>query len=837
MVLIRQIEAGRGLETGSAPSVQIDNSVAQGIAQVAQGLGGVANNARNHELRLAEREAQMAEFQTDQAFTRLGSQFAGAYAERQTNIDPTGAGFTEAVRTDFNTAYDEFLGTIPAQLRPKFEELALTERERWETNAAAVENDQRNKYVVQGITTTVKGKQSEVFNNPGGYSTALADVTRLIDTAPDMTPVQRDEAKRAAAESLSLSWAERMQRDDPAALLEATGLSSREGYFEAIRAAESGGNDSAKNPLSSATGRYQFTEGTWNDLVARHPDAGLTTTGRTDPAQQEVAIRLFTNENASTLASSGIPQTNGNLYAAHFLGAGDAVRVLGATGQTLVSSIVPAKVVESNPFLKGMTVAAFKSWAAGKATGGESGGTVAPELEALDFASRMKVYDQAQAQLQTNITEANTAAKAQYDATKGTLELGIVTGAVASEQSILEAGLSDSDTATLLRSFRSAQGDKQALLQAVTQYQAGALAVDPYSTDDRKVVDGIFDTIGAAATPEQRPYAVNELIRQAGVVPTALQNQMRVAMSSTDPGVMLPMLQQAQAIDDMGAGILGRRDGGAEIQAKADLFNVYTRGMGYTPEQAAQRIAATNDPEQVKARDALLKSKPVTDMLKAVTDRDVASIFGWNTTVGENPGQSAAMVSEYKAMLEESLVDANGDVGAAKELAATKFQRVYGKSDLTLQGGSVVTRLPPEKTYAPLPDGSFSYIKTQLESALTAEGVEFEDVRLSAYDGTSADFDNGQPARYQVSYFANGQWQLFNLPFVADYQEAIGGYNADRARQLEVARRRQQQSVEQEQTGVAASANQPPASELDQLSQQQWVQQNGALARALEGAQ
>ncbi|HWU19384.1 MAG TPA: hypothetical protein VN155_17010 [Devosia sp.] len=796
MVVIRQIEARQGLNLGSAPRVQIDNSVAEGIQQVAAGLGDVAQGARNHHLRLAEREAQMTEFRTDQEFTRLGTQFAATYADRQTNIDPTGSGFTAAVNSDFNAAYDAFLGSIPDQLRPKFEELALTEREKWVANAAAVENDQRNKYVVQGITDTVSGKQSEVFNNPGGYASALQDINRLIDAAPDLTPVQKEEARRTAAQSLSLSWAERMQQDNPAALIEATGLSSRESYFAAIRGAESGGNDQAANPNSTAFGRYQFTQGTWADLVQRHPNAGLTVGGRGDPAQQEIAIRLFTDENAKTLAGAGISQTNGNLYAAHFLGAGDAVRVLNASGQTLVSSIVPASVVTANKFLQGMTVAGFKAWAAKKAQGDGSSGTVAPELVALDFAGRLKVYDQAQAQVQANATAANTASKAQYDARKGNLELGIVTGDVASEQSILEAGLSDSDTATLIRSFRAAQGDRATLLQAVSAFQQGTLAVDPYSTDGRKVVDGIYETIGKAATPEQQPFAVNELIRQAGVVPQTLQNEMRAAVTSTDPGVILPALQQAQAISDIGGDILSRRDGGRDIQSKADLFNVYTRDMGYSEIEAAQRIAKSNDPEQVRARDALLKSKPVTDWLKGITDRNVVAIFGgWGTTLGENPAQNAAMVSEYKALLEESIIDANGDQGAAETLAATRFQRIYGRSDLTLPGAGVVTRLPPEKTYPTLPDGTQGYIKSQLESALRDEGIAFDDIRLIPYDGTDADFNNGDPARYQVSYRQNGQWQLFNLPFAADYAAALEGYDADRQRQIEDSRRRHQQNA------------------------------------------
>jgi uncharacterized protein YcbK (DUF882 family) len=787
MVLIRQIEASRGIDVGSAPNIQVDNSVAEGIQSVAQGLGSVAQNARNHELRLAERDARMVEFQADQSFTRLGTQFAADYADRQVNIDPTGKGFAEGVNTDFNTAYDDFLGTVPAPLRPKFEELALTEREKWITSAAAVESDQRNKYVVAGITDTVSSKQTEVFNNPGGYAPALADITRLIDTAPEMTPVQRAEAKKAAAQSLSQSWAERMQQDDPAALISATGLSSDkripiqahdgvqmgevapalkdrmevlQGAFGAVLPVISGFRDPAHNAAVGGADHSQHTHGNAVDVDLK----GMSTDERK---------RLILT--ASQLGITGIGVYDNSM---HFDLGGRR-----AWGPDYHKGSVPTWARDS--------IAAHMASSAQAPDAPQ----VAPELASLDFASRLKVYDQAQAQVQTNVTQASAATKAQYDAAKGGLELGIVTGAVASEQSILEAGLSDSDTAGLIRSFRTAQGEKQTLLQAVSQFQQGSLAVDPYSTDDRKVVDGIFDTINKAATPEQQPFAVNELIRQAGVVPTTMQNEMRVGVSSADPGVMLPALKQAQAIDDLGGGILARRDGGADIQSKADLFNVYTRNMGYSPEQAAQRIAATNDPEQVRAREALLKSKPVVDMLKAVTPNDVAGIFGWNTAVGENPGQSAAMVSEYKSMLEESLVDANGDQSAAKDLAATKFQRVYGKSDLTLAGGGVVTRLPPEKTYPPLPDGSFGYLNTQLRDALKGEGVEFDDVRLAAYDETSNDFDHGQPARYQVTYLKDGQWQMFNLPFVADYQAAIAGFNGDRTKLVEDARRRQEQNA------------------------------------------
>lgn len=149
-------------------------------------------------------------------------------------------------------------------------------------------------------------------------------------------------------------------------------------YFGAIRAAESGGNDAAKNPNSTATGRYQFTEGTWSGLAQQHPELGLTPDGRTDPVQQERAIRAFTNDNIGTLRSKGLPVNPGNLYASHFLGAGGATEVLGLDDNTPMVTAVGPEVVQANPFLADMTVGQFKQWSNEKASNG-SGGYQAPQ--------------------------------------------------------------------------------------------------------------------------------------------------------------------------------------------------------------------------------------------------------------------------------------------------------------------------------------------------------------------------------------------------------------------------------------------------------------------------
>ena len=144
-------------------------------------------------------------------------------------------------------------------------------------------------------------------------------------------------------------------------------------YFASTRRAESGGNDSAKNPNSSATGRYQFLDATWNDLAQRHPELGLTPDGRNDPAQQEAAMKAFTMDNARQLTGAGVGVNPGTLYAAHFLGAGGASKVLSADPSTPVASIVGPEVIQANPQLANMTVADFQQWAASKGGNGQGG--------------------------------------------------------------------------------------------------------------------------------------------------------------------------------------------------------------------------------------------------------------------------------------------------------------------------------------------------------------------------------------------------------------------------------------------------------------------------------
>lgn len=140
--------------------------------------------------------------------------------------------------------------------------------------------------------------------------------------------------------------------------------------MDIIKKIESNGEWDAQNPNSSAAGLYQFTEGTWKDLMDRHPELGLTEDGRVsaDTTQQEIAMEFFTNENIARLERNGLEGSIENVYAAHFLGGAGAVEVLSSDDSSKLQDIVGKSVMRSNGFRPTMKVKDFKRWLTRKTT-------------------------------------------------------------------------------------------------------------------------------------------------------------------------------------------------------------------------------------------------------------------------------------------------------------------------------------------------------------------------------------------------------------------------------------------------------------------------------------
>jgi hypothetical protein len=136
-------------------------------------------------------------------------------------------------------------------------------------------------------------------------------------------------------------------------------------FVEAIHHAEG----TARNPKSTAVGGGQFLDGTWLSIAPRLTDTtGMSREAilalRGDRSLTDRATQLYAQDNGRYLRAHGLEDSPGNLSLAHFLGAGDARKVLKADPNASVHGIVREAAINANrSVLEGKTAGQVIEWA------------------------------------------------------------------------------------------------------------------------------------------------------------------------------------------------------------------------------------------------------------------------------------------------------------------------------------------------------------------------------------------------------------------------------------------------------------------------------------------
>ncbi|MFD1034157.1 hypothetical protein ACFQ15_05780 [Sphingomonas hankookensis] len=203
--------------------------------------------------------------------------------------------------------------------------------------------EQTNPFVANGAGTAMHRRRLG-----DAVATILADVPAA---APPMS-LPRAASRRALSDSTAIG--------------SGTVPMGREAVKARIGRAESP-SDTARNPLSSATGRYQFTRGTFLNYHKQVFGGDMSDAARwaqaTDGNVQERLMDAMLADNAAFLKRVGEAESAGNLYVVHFVGQGGAKKLFAADPSTPIARVLGEDVVRANPFLRGKTAGDTIAWA------------------------------------------------------------------------------------------------------------------------------------------------------------------------------------------------------------------------------------------------------------------------------------------------------------------------------------------------------------------------------------------------------------------------------------------------------------------------------------------
>ncbi len=301
---------------------------------------------------------------TNQKFDE-GSEYNRRYGERIIE-------FLQSVVT-FDNASEDLRDTLTAQEGATDEAAAAIARLNGETEKASVSQEEFSESMDKlGAAVAAVVEFAPKAKKGQDELSLAADTMRVAyDEALAAARALPDAIMRAAAEQRAFNGlAEGMK-----AVFEANQALIDNGFggglVDRIIGVESGGNASARNPNSTATGAGQFIEATWLRMFKDYfPDRarGLTDAMilalREDAELSRKMVELYLRENAEQLQRAGVAITDANLYLAHFLGPGGATSLINSAPGTIANDVLSQGAINSNAsILDGKTREEVIAWA------------------------------------------------------------------------------------------------------------------------------------------------------------------------------------------------------------------------------------------------------------------------------------------------------------------------------------------------------------------------------------------------------------------------------------------------------------------------------------------
>lgn len=770
---VQYVSARSGRASPSGPSV----SVGDGLANLGQGMVQAAYNI--DDLRTLENK-DLANTRGNEVSTELtkflDSEEQG-YLKARDGTSENAIGFTRQYMEGYQQRADDFAKKNFAGLSPddqtRYNNTLLSNGNVFYKKSAAYEGAAKEAFYDRGTNSSLDKIRSRVQANAAPFADLKKEGLAAIDSADMPEPWKAEKRAAWEADAAESKWKWNFAKDPKAAISQLkapSGSNEGQAYQRLISkgwtpaqaagivgniAAESGLNTQARNPGDGSDGSDSIGIAQWNGNRAKALKSFADANG-TDWHDLNTQIDFIDHELRTTEKQAGenlARSTTVEDAAAAFVG---YERPQGWSPSNAKGAMHWDKRRDHALRIAGADPAAEDA-----------------DLDSIPFPRREQLANAGQSEYDQQRT------KERAD-TKDTYRLMIETQPDSVDPQIIlrDTSLDNGDKASLIGSLNTAMEKTGNVNQALSAFADGKLGsvVDPFSSDGKKTVDGLYDRMEKRFAGNVPTGVVDEMITQSGSVPQKIVNSMRGAVQSNDATTVQNGAQLASRISAINPNILQRREGGAELQKLADDFGYYVNTLNMSPTDAAKRIAEANDPLKKRDRQAL---EPVAkEFRKEVEKEDLATLFdeSWlpfNTPeIGFDDAQKVGIMTDYLSIAENEFYRSGGNADIARNRAKEEMKRLYGVTEMT--GKPVVMKYPPEKFWpadntvqSPIPGlGShpFQYVKTQLYGEIMSRDSEFQpdSIRYTATPATEAMIKRGEPPAYAITYKdANGVIQSF----------------------------------------------------------------------------
>jgi hypothetical protein len=332
------------LNTGSQFMRPVDAplDVARGLNSLGSDFANISRRIQVDAQRNKENTERVQAAQAVMNFATFEQAETDRLREAAENVNVSGADFQRSFMEGHQQRAEAFYLSLNDDMKTRLGPQIMSTVSRFDDNSYKIEQQKVATFAADSLKTATTAATEGVL---AGRDPAQARVNLYASIgALNLPPNRAAEAKKIADQSVDAAVTRKFIADNPSeaerqirdqAVGTPTGMSEsyKTSYDAALRnghdprlmlmveMAESGGNPTARNPMSTAYGKFQFLDGDW-------AETGIPKSS--DPSMQAEAMARRLTFLKGTLQRNGLELTPTSVYGAHFLGRGGFVAVASA---------------------------------------------------------------------------------------------------------------------------------------------------------------------------------------------------------------------------------------------------------------------------------------------------------------------------------------------------------------------------------------------------------------------------------------------------------------------------------------------------------------------------